>query len=349
MPIPLFVEENCSIASLTTFEVGGIARFLAQPSNETEIVAALQWANTLGLEIYPLGGGSNILASDSPFPGVLIRPENKDIRILDENDCQVLVYAGAGVVWDDFVAYTVEHNWQGLECLSGIPGRVGASPMQNIGAYGQEVAQTIAAVEVREIANGQASVIAAQDCAFAYRSSAFKTAWRGRFLISGVHFRLTKDGQPQLQYRDLSNHFQNSPSPSLAEVRQAVLDIRRAKSMLYDKNDPNHRCAGSFFMNPIVAQSVADDLSQRCADMPVYPAEEGRCKVSAAWLIEHAGFSKGYRQGRARLSDKHVLCLVNDGGAKASELQALAHTIQAGVREKYGIDLVAEPNVIGRI
>lgn len=347
MPIPSFVAENCPIASLTTFEIGGCARFLAQPSNDSEIMAALEWARPLGLEIYPLGGGSNILAADAPFNGVLIRPENSEIRVISEDDRQVIISAGAGVVWDDLVAHTVAHNWQGLECLSGIPGRVGASPMQNIGAYGQDVAQTICAVEAREIATGLAVTIAARDCAFSYRSSAFKTIWRGRFIITGVHYRLAKDGAPQLRYRDLTNYFQNAPVPSLAEARQAVLEIRRAKSMLHDTNDPNHRCAGSFFTNPIVEQSLGQELSQRYADMPTYPAEAGRCKVSAAWLIEHAGFPKGYRQGRARLSDKHVLCLVNDGGATAAEVMTLARTIQEGVYQKFGVRLVAEPNIIG--
>lgn len=345
--IPNGIQTNRPISELTTFEIGGPARFFAEPSEMTQIRELLAWAKQTHIPVYPLGDGSNILASDSGYNGLLVRLNNQNIDIINKDEEQVLIRVGAGMIWDNLVSFTVQQDWAGIECLSGIPGRVGASPMQNIGAYGQEAAQAIQAVEVLDMDEMRSLVLQNEDCQFAYRSSNFKTIWQGKYLITAVHFHLHIHGPANLRYRDLQNYFRSNSSPTLSEVRLAVLDIRRSKSMLYDRSDPNHRCAGSFFLNPIVPLQEANLLSQQNPDMPLYPVNNQCCKLSAAWLIDHAGFSKGYQQGCAKLSDKHVLCLVNPGGARAQDIISLAQTIKEKVHQKFGVELTAEPNLLG--
>ena len=335
--IPEIIKKNRSLAELTTFEIGGAASFFAEPAEPEQLTEIITWANREKL----------LLAADTGYNGLILKPGNKSIDILEETDKQVLIRAGAGVVWDDLAAYAVRSGWSGIECLSGIPGRVGASPVQNIGAYGQEAAHTIEAVEVLDLTDTKSGIFGSRECNFAYRSSNFKTVWKGKYLITAVRFRLSVHGQATLRYKDLQAYFNPGSVPTLSEVRQAVLAIRRAKSTFYDIQDPNHRCAGSFFTNPIVPKEQADDLLRQYPEMPVYPASGNDCKLSAAWLIDHAGFNKGFRYGNAKLSDKHVLCLVNAGGAGAQEILHLAGMVQNGVEKQFGVRLTAEPNLLG--
>lgn len=347
-----YFKANIPLSELTTFETGGPALWLALPENTEELRETLRWAAEHKLPFYPLGDGSNILASDDGFKGVAIRLENKGITCSGSGS--VLVTAQAGTVWDDLVAFTVEHNLAGLECLSAIPGRVGAAPVQNIGAYGQEAANCLESLEVIDVETLQTKTIAAQECEFGYRTSCFKTKWRGRFIITSVSFRLEENGVPALRYGDLERFFGDKLAqnpdwrPALREVREAVASVRRSKSMAYDKADPNHRCAGSFFLNPIVPAAKAAELQKEWPSIPIYPAgDDSLRKLSAAWLVENAGFPKGFRQGRAGLSSRHTLCFINAGGADTKEILALSGTVTAKIEQMFGIKLHPEPNMLG--
>ena len=345
-----YIKENVSLAELTTFAIGGSAAYLACPSNLEELLYCLDFAREKHLPIYPIGQGSNILASDKGFDGLLIKPKIIGITVEKES-----VKAGAGCIWDDLVQYTVEHDLAGLECLSGIPGQVGAAPVQNIGAYGQEVANVIDTVEVLSLADRQLRQLSNEECCFKYRSSNFKTEWAGRYIITAVTFNLKASGAAVMRYQDLQRFFaqrlEDSPhwQPSLQEVRQAVLAVRRSKSMTYDLANPNHRCAGSFYLNPIIPQAQGEALQARYPQIPVYPVPQpGFCKISAAWLVDNAGFHKGYRWGLAGISTDHALALINpEGKAKAKDILALSHQIVEKVEEIFGIILVPEPNLLG--
>lgn len=351
MTVPPRLEEGVTLASLTTLQVGGPIRFLARCRDLAELGEARRWAQSSNLRTFALGGGSNVLAADRGFDGLVIQWLDDSIDIEARGE-QVLVQAGAGVEWDALVERAVAEGFAGLECLSGIPGRVGAAPMQNIGAYGQEVAETIESVRVVELATGAPRRVTADECGFAYRTSRFKQAWRGRYLITGVDFLLPRSALGRVRYPDLLSRFamreDGAPSPSLAEVRRAVLDIRRSKSMVIDTADPNHRSAGSFFTNPIVAPEVAAKIRHRVSrQMPAWPAGGGRVKLSAAWLIEAAGFNRGERFGRAGLSTRHSLALINRGGATAEDVIGLAAKVRRQVRQVLGVGLDPEPIFLG--
>ncbi|MCP4658033.1 MAG: UDP-N-acetylmuramate dehydrogenase, partial [bacterium] len=267
--------------------------------------------------------------------------------------------AGAGVAWDRLVERTVAEGLGGLECLSGIPGRVGAAPIQNIGAYGQEVSETIVAVHAVERTTGEVRNIPDEACGFGYRHSRFKGRWRDRYAIVGVDFLLERRPEGAVRYPELRRRFEGrestDPAPSPAEVREVVLDIRRGKSMVLDPADPNHRSAGSFFVNPTVTPEAAREVRERLEPpgsdpgnrMPAFPAAGGRVKLAAAWLIERAGFHRGYRLGKAAVSTRHALALVNTGGATAAEIVALASRIRRGVRDACGVPLEPEPVFLG--
>jgi UDP-N-acetylmuramate dehydrogenase len=278
----------------------------------------------------------------------------------------VLFSEGAGVNWDDFVARAVAQNCAGVECLSGIPGSVGGTPVQNVGAYGQEVADTIESVRAfdlrtPDLREGRIVVLPKPACGFRYRSSIFNGAERGRYIILRVNYRLKRGGAPSLKYADLQKRFAESAvarktPPSLAEVREAVREIRRSKGMLIVPGDDDCRSAGSFFKNPVLSEAQFKDLAERAAskglDIPSYPAarsqdKDAQRKVPAAWLVEHSGFSKGYAMGKAAISRKHALALINRGDAKASDIVALKDEIQRGVQESWGILLEPEPVFVG--
>lgn len=329
----------------TTLEVGGEARRIVQVSTCEEALAVYQEARSQELPLLVLGGGSNMLVADQGFPGLVVRWMDKGLEILHQTSEEVLVRVGGGWNWDDWVAESVYRDWAGLECLSGIPGTVGAAPIQNIGAYGQEVGDRIVGCWVLEWESGELSRLTASECCFGYRMSRFKQDWRGRFLVTAVEFRLQPGGPPQLRYKELQQKF-GQHRPGLVEVRKAVREIRREKSMLWDPTDPNHRSAGSFFMNPVVPQELADRLAEGHPGMPVWPTDRG-AKLSAAWLIERSGFPKGYGQGAAGLSSKHVLALVNRGRARASDIVALAREIRHKVQQCFGVLLHPEPEFVG--
>ncbi len=346
-------EEQVPLAPLTTLAVGGAARRLARIASAQQAAELVDWWWNLPEAdrpaLLPLGGGSNLLVSDGGFDGLVVKMENSGLEILQSGADQVVVRVGAGMVWDEFVAETARQGWAGVECLSGIPGCVGAAPVQNIGAYGQEVAETIVAVDGYDLRSGRPFRYLASECEFAYRHSHFKEAGLGSFLIVAVEFRLQPGGAPALRYRDLQERCRDRQVSTLQEVRDLVIEVRRSKSMVYDPSDANHRSAGSFFTNPIVDATTAERLVA-ATGMPRYPAGPGQEKLSAAWLIENSGLPKGFKptpEARVGLSTNHVLALTNRGGASAGELVELARLVTERVQAAYGVDLVPEPVFIG--
>jgi UDP-N-acetylmuramate dehydrogenase len=347
------LQEHVPLAPLTTLGVGGPARWLTSCRSSDELVAALAWAARRGVQRLVIGGGSNLLVSDDGFDGLVIRNAIAGIDAREEGS-RISVRAGAGEEWDRFVEFCVANDLGGVECLSGIPGLVGATPIQNVGAYGQEVSETITEVEVLDTLSGEVRRLSNDECEFGYRASRFKNRQVNRFVVLFVTYSLERGGAPAIRYPDIERHLSSRAisAPGLAEVREAVIAIRRAKGMVVDPDDPDSRSAGSFFMNPIVDLESHDSFVARCSaegiggTPPSFPSKGG-VKLSAAWLIENAGFSKGLRLGRAGLSTKHTLAIVNSGGATAREIVDLVLTIQRGVEEKFGIVLRPEPNLIG--
>ncbi|WP_437628145.1 UDP-N-acetylmuramate dehydrogenase [Sorangium sp. So ce1151] len=363
----LDVRESVPLAPLTTLGVGGPARFYAEAAGEAAVVEAFRFAEARGVPLFVLGGGSNLLVADRGVDALVLRVRVRGIeplRAVDDDGTggpppRFLVRAGAGEGWDDLVARAVAEGWAGVECLSGIPGDVGATPIQNVGAYGQEVAETIAEVHAVDRATGAAAVIAGADCGFGYRDSRFKRAWRGRYVITAVTFALRPGGAAAVRYPELQRALAapaGGAAPPLAEVRSAVIALRRGKSMVLDPADENGRSAGSFFMNPTLEAGAAAGVLARIEAagvlapgeaIPQYPAGGGRVKLSAAWLIERAGFVKGTRHGAAGISTRHTLALVNRGGATAAELLELARRVRRGVLARFGVALSAEPDLVG--
>jgi UDP-N-acetylmuramate dehydrogenase len=287
-----------------------------------------------------LAGGSNLVLPDAGWPGVVVQVQTRGVA-RDDGVLEVQ----AGEVWDDLVAATVADGLAGFECLSGIPGSVGATPIQNVGAYGQEVAESVRSVRVLDRASGEIETLAPEDCGFGYRTSAFKRS--DRWVVLAVSFALDHgDASQPIRYAELARalEVELGAAAPLDEVRAAVLALRRGKGMVIDPADPDTVSAGSFFMNPIVD---ADAFARLDPAPPGWPQPDGRVKTSAAWLIERAGFHKGYARGRVAISSKHALALVNRGGASTAELLALAREIAAGVRERFGVDLQPEPTVVG--
>ena len=342
--------ENISLAPFTTFGIGGPARWFAEASSEEEIAEAAEWARRRGVPLFVLGGGSNLLVSDSGFAGLVLHVGLKGI----EHDGEVF-RVGAGEDWGHFVEQAVECRCAGVECLAGIPGTVGGTPVQNVGAYGQEVASVIERVRVFDLETQEFTEFQNAECGFAYRRSRFNTADRGRFIVTRVDYRLRPGGAPTLRYAELQRAMEaNHPGgePSLKEVAEAVRQIRRSKGMLIVEGDPDCRSAGSFFKNPVVSEEHFQKIAARSAKPPRFPAgpgaeNAGRVKIPAAWLIEQAGFAKGFTMGNAGISTRHTLALINCGGATASEILALAEKIQAAVEARFGIRLELEPVLVG--
>jgi len=333
------VEANVPLAPRTTLGLGGPARRLVHIESVQDIRDAL----AMDESILVLGGGSNLVVRDGGFDGLVLQMAIPGV-VIDGTRVSV----GAGVVWDDFVAQMVDANLTGIECLSGIPGLVGATPMQNVGAYGQEVADTITAVRVFDRTTGRVEAMTPAQCGFAYRSSTFKGS--ERWIVIDVEFELHREPRP-LKYPELANALgvgAGGMAPIRA-IRDTVIALRRGKGMVVDANDPDSKSAGSFFMNPIVDADTVAQLEARIPNVtfPRWPAGD-KTKLSAGWLIERAGFSKGHVKGRAGISTKHALALVNRGGASAGELLLLAREIQEGVRARLGIELHPEPIIVGR-
>ena len=338
--------ENVPLAPHCTLGVGGPARFFVEARDEATILDAREWANRRGLGFRVLGGGSNLVVADEGVDGLVLKLALRGIAAR-EADGAIELTAAAGERWDDVVRATVERGWQGLECLSGIPGLVGATPIQNVGAYGQDVSQTIAAVRVLDTRDGAVLTLGSAECRFGYRDSRFRGEEPGRFVVLAVTYRLRPGGAPTVRYADVEKYLaaRAIASPSLAEVREGVLAIRRSKSMVLDRDDENRRSCGSFFMNPIVAAEQAARVVTLSGDpaMPRWPERDGRVKLSAAWLIERAGFRRGQRQGPVGISTRHALAIVCHDGAGARDVLTFARHVHDAVAERFGIRLSPEP------
>jgi UDP-N-acetylmuramate dehydrogenase len=363
----MLIEENKLLAPFTTFGIGGPARWFIEAASEEEIAEAAAWAGERRVALFVLGGGSNLLVSDAGFDGLVLRVALRGVMATDtqgkpgstKKADERIYQVAAGEDWDHFVERTVKDCCAGVECLAGIPGTVGGTPVQNVGAYGQEVASAIERVRTFDLQEHKAREFGNSECAFAYRHSRFNSADRGRYIVTRVDYRLTFGGAPTLRYADLQRAFLNGEQPSLGEVAAQVRRVRQAKGMLIVEGDPDCRSAGSFFKNPVVDEeqlrqiAVASDKAP--PRFPAGPGEEnlGRVKVPAAWLIEQAGFNKGYTLGSAAISTRHTLALVNRGardglgGAGAAEILALASEITSAVKKRFGIQLEMEPVMMG--
>jgi UDP-N-acetylmuramate dehydrogenase len=355
----MVLQKNIPLAVLTTLHLGGPARFFVEASSTGEVQEAVALAEAKDLPLFVLGGGSNLVVADSGWPGLVLRIAIPGIEQLPSTDDKgkVLFEAGAGESWDRFVSHAVMAHCAGVECLSGIPGSVGGTPVQNVGAYGQEVSQTIESVLVFDRKDSQVREICNEACGFTYRSSIFNTTERSRFIILRVTFALTPGGAAYIEYADLKQHFEGRETvPNLAETREAVRHIRARKGMLIVEGDPDCQSAGSFFKNPILSEAQHADLQKRAAAkgfyLPSYPAQssqdtEKSRKVSAAWLVEKSGFARGYGFGHVAISSKHALAIVNRGGASAAEVLALKDQIQQRVKEIWHVTLEPEPVMVG--
>jgi UDP-N-acetylmuramate dehydrogenase len=346
--------ENIALAPLTTIKIGGPARYFVEARNVGEAQEAVTFARSRDLPLFVLGGGSNLVVADAGWLGLVLKIAVPDIeqRSGHDEDGNVVFDAGAGESWDKFVSHAVMARCAGVECLSGIPGSVGGTPVQNVGAYGQEVAETIASVQVLDLKDNRVRELCPEACEFSYRTSIFNTSERGRFVVLRVTYALTPNGNPHITYTDLKRHFEGRETPpNLAETREAVRHIRALKGMLIVPGDPDSQSAGSFFKNPVLSEAQHEDLKRRAAarglTVPSYPALETRKKVSAAWLVERSGFAKGFGFERVGISTRHALAIVNRGGATAAEVVALKEQIQQRVEEIWGVRLEPEPVMVG--
>jgi UDP-N-acetylmuramate dehydrogenase len=342
-------------SELTTLRLGGPPRSLLEVTAEADLIDAVRVADEAGDPVLIVGGGSNLVVSDSGFNGTVILVRTRGVTV-DTEDCDdlcglcggVMVTAQAGEDWDELVARAVAENWRGVEALSGIPGTVGATPIQNVGAYGQEVSQTVARVRVYDRYDRVVRTMATSDCGFGYRTSLFKQT-APRYVVLTVAFQLAHGdhGQP-IAYVQLAEALGveiGAVVPSV-DVRAAVLELRRSKGMVLDPDDHDTWSAGSFFTNPVLDAEAAASLP---SEAPRYPQGDGTIKTSAAWLIEHAGYPRGFpgAEGQVSVSTKHSLALTNRGGATTGELLDLARELRGGVQARFGITLEAEPTLVG--
>lgn len=351
----LHLEQNVLLARYTTLRIGGPARWFATARSEEQVREAVRLAEeNLRVPLFVLGGGSNLLISDGGFDGLVLHIHLQGIEVEPAMaGGNVLVRAAAGTSWDDLVQFTVDRNLAGMECLAGIPGTTGGTPVQNVGAYGQEVSQTISAVRCFDTHLSTVVELSSADCGFAYRTSLFNTTKRGRYIVLRVDFLLREGGAPNLRYADLKRVFDGKSQPTLAEVAEAVRIIRRAKGMVVDAADPDSRSAGSFFRNPIVPAShlsrIASAANLPENEVPHWPAGGEAVKLPAAWLLEHAGFTRGTILGNAGISSKHTLALINRGHATCADIADLREKIIAGVAARFGITLEQEPVSVGTV
>jgi UDP-N-acetylmuramate dehydrogenase len=344
-------RHDIPFSELTTLRLGGAAERLIEAGTEAEVVQAVSAAGDC---LFVMSGGSNLVVADDGVDGTVVRVASRGISFSADGD-RVRAEVAAGEPWDDVVASCVTEQLSGVECLSGIPGSAGATPIQNVGAYGQEVSTTVATVRAYDRGRRQVVELLPVDCGFGYRTSAFKRS--DRHVVLGVTFVLerAKTARP-VQYSELARSLdvEIGSRPPLSEVRDAVLALRRQKGMVIAPEDPDSVSAGSFFMNPILSAQEFSELERRVAERfgaetkpPQWPEPEGRVKTSAAWLIERAGFHRGYGGGRVGVSRKHTLALVNRGGGTTSELLTLARHLRDGVSEQFGVILRPEPTLVG--
>jgi len=331
------VRRNAPLAELTTLGVGGPADRLIEVTDAAELVAAVREADEAGRPLLLLGGGSNVVAPDEGWPGDVVLVRTRGVERTGD-----ALRVQAGEPWDDLVAHTVAERLAGMEALSGIPGATGATPVQNVGAYGQEVAQTITAVAVYDRAEKRSRVLSPAECGFAYRDSRLKRE-PGRFVVLDVTFALVPGELSRpVGYAELARRLgvEIGAAAPLGEVREAVLELRRGKGMVLDPSDPDSRSAGSFFTNPVVP------VERAVEGCPSWPAGDGQVKLSAAWLVQSAGFGRGTRQGRVGTSSRHSLALTTEPGATAAELLAFAGRVVAEVEQQFGVTLVPEPTAV---
>ena len=338
--------EHAPLAPHCTLRIGGPARYLVEATDEATVVEAVEWASARTLPVRVLGGGSNLVIADEGVDGLVLKIALRGVSTRDLPGA-VEVTAAAGEPWDGLVRHAVERGWAGLECLSGIPGLVGATPIQNVGAYGQEVSDTVTAVRALDRESGRVITLTPAECGFGYRDSLFKRGAPGRHVVLAVSYRLIPGGPPNVRYADIARDLEarGLARPSLAEVRETVLKIRRSKSMVLDPGDPNARSCGSFFLNPIVTADALAAIDARAAglSMPRWPQPGGHVKLSAAWLIERAGFTRGQADGPVGLSTRHTLAIVCHDGARARDVAAFARRVRAGVEQRFGVRLHPEP------
>ncbi|HXM23547.1 MAG TPA: UDP-N-acetylmuramate dehydrogenase [Terriglobales bacterium] len=347
----MLMKENVPLAPLTTLKVGGPARYFIEAQTIAEVSQAVEFSRSRSLPLFVLGGGSNLVISDAGWPGLVLKIGITGINHRHGHN-EVVFEVGAGEDWDKFVGFVVAHNCAGIECLSGIPGSAGGAPVQNVGAYGQEVANTIESVLALDLKDGQPHELCNNDCGFSYRTSIFNTTERGRYVILQVNYALKHGGDAFIAYADLKKYFAGwSEKPTLANTRDAVRKIRAGKGMLITAGDDDCRSAGSFFKNPILSAEQYQALTARAAaknlQIPSYPALDAQKKVSAAWLVEHSGFGRGYGSGPVGISRKHALAIVNRGNATAADVLALKEDIQQRVDEIWGLLLEPEPVFVG--
>ncbi|MER6915495.1 UDP-N-acetylmuramate dehydrogenase [Streptomyces sp. NPDC000594] len=350
--VPVQELHDAPLAPLTTFRLGGPATRLITATTDDEVIAAVRAADAAGTPLLIVGGGSNLVIGDRGFDGTALRIATRGLRL----DGTALELA-AGEVWTDAVAHAVDAGLAGIECLAGIPGSAGATPIQNVGAYGQEVASTITEVVAYDRRAGRVVTLPAAECGFAYRHSRFKEDPDGHVVLR-VRFRLEDAGglSAPVRYAEAARALGVRPGEraDLAATRSTVLALRAGKGMVLDPADHDTWSAGSFFTNPVLTEGEYAAFTDRVRDRlgaeavpPAYPAGEGLTKTSAAWLIDRAGFTKGYGAGPARISTKHTLALTNRGGATTEDLLALAREVVTGVRDAFGITLVNEPVTVG--
>jgi len=330
------IERDIPLAPFTTIGIGGPARFFIDVKSVDDLREALAFAEGERQRVFILGGGSNLLIADEGFDGVVIRI---DLRGVDFRDDIAIV--SAGEPWDAFVAMAVARGLAGVECLSGIPGLTGATPIQNVGAYGQDVSETIERVEALDRTTGAIVAFTNEQCRFGYRSSLFKNIEKDRYVILSVAFRLRPGGSASIRYPELKKAI--GDDAGLQQVRDAVIAIRKRKGMVLDPADPDTRSDGSFFMNPVITASQYESFAKLAPDAPHFPASDGTVKLSAAWLIEHAGFQKGFVHGNVGLSTKHTLAIINRGGGTAKEVLELVHLVQERVRAAFAVEIHPEP------
>ena len=338
------MTSETPLSGFTTLRTGGPAGRVVVAETDAALIDAISAADAAGEPVTILGGGSNVVVADDGLPGTVVLVRTRGIEVSVDACAGAWVTVAAGETWDDFVARAVAEEWSGVEALSGIPGLTGATPIQNVGAYGQEVADTIARVTAYDRVAGRTEVIAAGDCGFAYRTSRFK-ADPGRHVILSVTFQVPLGSlSAPIAYAELAQRLgvavgERAPA---RDVRDAVLELRRGKGMVLDPADHDTWSVGSFFTNPVVASGDVPEGA------PAWPQPDGSVKTSAAWLVEQAGFPRGYPEGgAARLSTKHTLAITNRGSASTADVLALAREIRTGVRERFGIELVAEPVLLG--
>lgn len=342
------VESSVRLADWCTLGVGGPARWFCHAHDESAVLDALHWADERSLPVQILGGGSNVVCADAGFDGLVLHVDLPGVTLTPEGD-RIAVLAGAGEVWDPLVARLVRLRLAGLECLSGIPGQVGGTPIQNVGAYGQDVSETIVRVRAVDRREGRVVDLPHAACDFQYRSSRFKRDDRDRFVVTGVEFSLAP-GPPRLAYADVCEYFDRAgvTAPSLEDVREAVLAIRRRKGMVIEPGNPARQSVGSFFINPVMTERRFVELAREAAAaMPHYRVSADAIKVPAAWLIEQAGFPKGTRRGGVAVSPLQAQAIVNLGGATAADVVALAVDIKRAVWTRFHVAIVPEPVFVG--